>query len=123
MTSIPSILFKSSQVNASVFSVSMEILTRAESIFRAVVVAAGFAGDVALCAALAAVRVANDDVAGLSAVGFGLLSNVRVEAGAAEDVFKTPVVFGLAAAVVGAAGLVVVLCKRKDRNSLTNDPI
>lgn len=54
-------------------------------------------------------RGANVDVAGLSAVGFGLLSNVRVVAGGADDVFKTLVVFGLAAAVVGAAGLAVVL--------------
>lgn len=97
----------------------MGILTRAESIFLVVVVAAGFAGDVALCAALAAGRVANDDVAGLSAVGFGLLSNVRVDARAAEDVFKTLVVFGLAAAVVEGAGLTVFLGKRKDKDSFT----
>lgn len=102
----------------------MGILTRAESIFLAAVAAAGLAGDVALCAALAVVREANDDdVAGLSAVGFGLLSNVRVDAGAAEDVFKTLVVFGLAAAVIEATGLVVVLCKRQDRNLFTNDSI
>lgn len=87
-------------------------LTRAESIFRTVVVVAGFVGDAALAAAAAAVREAIVDVAGLSVVDFGLLSNVRVEAGAADDVFKTLVVFGLAAAVVEAAGLgMVVLCK------------
>lgn len=67
-------------------------------------------GDVALCAALAPVREANVDVAGLSADGFGLLSNVRVEAGA-DVVFKTLVVFGLAAVVAETADLTVVLFK------------
>lgn len=67
--------------------------------------------------ALAAVppdeRAVNDEVAGLSAVAFGLLSSVRVEAGAADDVFKTLVVFGLAATVeVDVTGFVVVLCSK-----------
>lgn len=79
------------------------------------------AGDVALRAALADVRGANVDVAGLSAVGFGLLSNVREIAAGADDVFRTLVVFGLAAAVVDAAGLAVVLQETKE-NVKTNSP-